>query len=108
MCPNFPPQELWDLFADVAFVRGRPDSQADLAQFGAAVAEKVVLLAGPPSSNAESRLADRNAMISNAILESIFVDKGVDHHSIYEYSYPENSQILPIVPICSKAPNAKP
>lgn len=108
MCPSFPPEEMWDLFADVAFVRGKPDSQADLTQFGAAVAEKIVLLAGAPSSSSENRLADRNAMISNSILESIFLDKGVDHHTIYEYSYPENSQILPIVPLCAKAPNAKP
>ena len=40
-------------------------------------------------------------MIANSVLESIFLEQGVDPFSIFEYTFPENSQILPMVPLCS-------
>jgi len=101
MGPSFPPSEMWDLFDDVVFVTGSPDKHDDLTKFGAHIADRVVLLAGPPNPNLEERLADRNAMIANSVLESIFLEQGVDPFSIFEYTFPENSQILPMVPLCS-------
>jgi len=106
--PTFPTSEMWDLFDDVVFVQGNPDKRDDLTKFGAAVADKVVLLAGPPNPHLEERLADRNAMIANSVLESIFLEHDVDPFAIFEYTFPENSQILPMVPMCSLLPGEHP
>jgi len=63
---------------------------------------KVVLLAGPPSSKNDLRLADSAALVVNSTIEAIFLDAKVDRFCIFEYIYAENAQILPPVPRCSK------
>merc|ERR1712205_137691 len=78
MGPGFPPADMWDMFDDVAFVVGNPENRDQLQNVGAAVAGKVILLAGPPNPNLEARLADSNAMIVNSVLEAIFLDAGVN------------------------------
>jgi hypothetical protein len=103
MGPGFPPAEMWDMFEDVAFVEGNPESRDDLENMAAADADKVVLLAGPPNPDLEARLADGNAMVVNSILESIFKDAGVDRFSVFEYTYPGNALILPPVPVCAQS-----
>jgi len=108
MSPAFPGSELWDKFDDVSFVVGDPNKHDDLSKFGAAVADKVVLLAGPPDCGIEERLADSNAMIANSILESIYLENDVDHFAIFEYAHPENAQILPMTPLCSLLENEEP
>jgi len=46
-------------------------------------------------------LADSNAMIVNSVLEAIFLDAGVNRFSLFEYSHPDNTQVLPITPLCA-------
>ena len=61
MGPGFPPSEMWDMFEDVCYVNGSPESRDELEGVGAQHAERVVLLAGPPNPDFEARLADSQA-----------------------------------------------
>lgn len=99
MGPGFPPLEMWDMFEDVAFVEGNPESRDELEGVGAQHAERVVLLAGPPNADFEARLADSQAMVVNSLLEMLFRDHGVDKFTIFEYTHPGNALILPATPI---------
>lgn len=101
MGPGFPPKELWDMFKDVGFLEGDPQKRDDLQAAGAAVADKVVLLAGPPNPNTEDRLADQSAMLVNSTLEAIYLDAEKDRFSLFEYTHPSNASILPPVPPCA-------
>jgi len=105
MGPGFPPSEMWDMFEDVCYVNGSPESRDELEGVGAQHAERVVLLAGPPNPDFEARLADSQAMVVNSLLEMLFKDHGVDKFCIFEYTHPGNALILPATPI-SMAPGS--
>ena len=91
---------MYDMFIDVAWLKGDFNSNADLHTAGATTAESILCICGPPEGN-EPRLADATGIMLSASLEIMLKEAGRDAFAMYEFQYPDNACVLDDTPVCA-------
>jgi len=91
---------MYDMFIDVAWLKGDFNTNADLHTAGATTAESILCICGPPEGN-EPRLADATGIMLSASLEIMLKEAGRDAFAMYEFQYPDNACVLDDTPVCA-------